>query len=213
MAAAEKDAALRRFDVVEGQLLVKVYRAGRLARLGHNHTIEAPIHGWFTVAGTQVQAELFVRPSELAVDRPETRAAQGEAFSKPVKPEDVEGTRGNLLSEAVLNPLAHPFVRASIDSSRDSDGAVTVAFELAGKNATKRVYVEQLGDDPCRPDFRGAVTLSHQDFGLTPFSILGGAVAVAEEFEVSFELVGQPESRVDPACQEADASSKSQRLP
>ncbi len=199
---AVKASEERRYEVVDSRLLVKVFRAGRLARLGHNHVIEAPILGSFTLAGDRVEAALYVRPAELVVDRPETRATQGEDFAGAIKPEDVEGTRGNLLSEKVLNPLQHPFIRAEIDGSPSVDGEVAVTFELAGATADRMLLVEQVDDSLCRPAFTGAVTLSHDDFGLTPFSILGGAVAVANEFEVSFTLAGQLEPADDQTCQD-----------
>ncbi|MEM1091048.1 MAG: hypothetical protein AAGI67_11735 [Pseudomonadota bacterium] len=194
--------AVQRYQVVDSRMLVKVYRAGRLARLGHNHTIEAPILGSFSLENDRVKAELYVRPGELLVDRPETRAAQGEDFAGAIKPKDVEGTRGNLLSEKVLNPLEHPFIRATIDDSIDADGSVTVTFELAGATATQALGVDRLNDSFCRPAFRGAVTLGHDDFGLTPFSILGGAVAVANDFEVSFTLTGDLEVQDGGVCQD-----------
>ncbi len=204
----------RRFEVGQGRLLVRVYRSGSMARLGHNHTIEAPIHGVFSLLGSAVTAELFVRPAELVVDRQETRTSQGEDFAKPVKAADVEGTRGNLLSENVLNPLQHPFIRASIDSAVTGSGFTAVTFELAGKQFTRELEIQTLEDDPCNPRYAGELTLSHGDFGLQPFSILGGAIAVKDEFEVVFELTGVRQDMASAGCQALSLdSSRSQRLP
>ncbi|MFK7955318.1 MAG: hypothetical protein AB8B96_04425 [Lysobacterales bacterium] len=204
----------RRYDLVDSHLLVKVYRAGRLAKLGHNHVIEAPVLGNFTLAEDRVSAELFIRPADLIVDRPQTRALHGEDFAKPVKADDVEGTRGNLLSEKVLNPLAHPFIRARIDTSAVDLETTPVTFELAGQSTTREVKITTLSDDACNPRFQGTVTLRHEDFGLTPFSILGGAVSVQDAFDVSFEIAGLRTDKGDESCyRSTPVSSRSQRFP
>ncbi len=204
----------RRYDVVDSSLLVKVYRAGRLAKLGHNHVIEAPVFGSFSFSEQRVSADLFVRPADLVVDLPQTRALHGDQFSKPVKADDVEGTRGNLLSEKVLNPLVHPFIRARIESVVTNSEMISVNFELAGQQTTREVKITPLSNDACSPKFQGEVTLSHADFGLTPFSILGGAVSVQEDFDVSFEIAGVRTDKGDDRCQSLiPVSSKSQRLP
>ncbi|MEM9531297.1 MAG: hypothetical protein AAGA23_10280 [Pseudomonadota bacterium] len=181
------------FRVVDGWLTVQVYRGGRLARLGHNHVLEAPIYGTFRVDGEAVTADLYARPAELLVDREETRRALGPDFANSdPDAEDIEGTRGNLLSKKVLNPNAYPFIRATIDDERDAGGAVAAVIDLAGGTAEVAIEVEAVEAAPCEPGYRGTFRLSHSDLGLTPFSILGGAVAVADAFDVTFFIGGQP---------------------
>jgi hypothetical protein len=39
----------------------------------------------------------------------------------------------------------------------------------------------------------GELTLKQSDFGITPFSVLGGALAVQDQLELRFELSAQPQ--------------------
>jgi hypothetical protein len=46
--------------------------------------------------------------------------------------------------------------------------------------------------EPDRFVINGEMTLRHTDFGLTPFSAMGGLLRVADELQLQFALVARP---------------------
>ena len=92
---------LYRVDAATSQVRIHVFRAGRLAKVGHNHVIGVerltgqvfvPTDG---IAGAGV--ELAFRLDDLAIDKPEWRAPLGPEFASTPSASDVAGTRANLL--------------------------------------------------------------------------------------------------------------------
>jgi hypothetical protein len=54
-------------------------------------------------------------------------------------------------------------------------------------------------------EVNGALNLKQSDFGIVPFSVLGGAIAVADELELQYRIVAEPETEFD--ADESDAES------
>jgi len=72
--------------------------------------------------------------------------------------------------------------------------AVQVEIELHGQSRSQWLALEAKLDGQ-RLSARGALVLRQSDFGLTPFSVGAGLLAVADELLVEFELVARPQAR------------------
>ena len=98
----------RPFDVAAGESLLTIlaFRGGTLAKVGHNHVIAShDVSGTFYVPDDLAHStfELHIPVGQLAIDEPDLRAKEGPDFPKDVPDSAKEGTRRNMLSEALLN--------------------------------------------------------------------------------------------------------------
>ncbi len=128
----------------------------------------------------------------------------------------MEGTRTNMLTK-VLDAERHPVVELSVAPAAGDVNTVHAANGVNGVNAangvngvngTNRVLrlrlklngVERSVDVPTIIEHRtnglvatGSFTLLQTDFGITPMSVLGGAITVMDQMELRFRLVaGRP---------------------
>jgi hypothetical protein len=97
--------------------VVRIYafRAGRAARLGHNHVLSAPqFTGFFhlPIGGpASSRFDLVLRLDQLEIDDPASRSNLGAAFSAVLSPEDIVSTKEHLLGADNLQGDRFPFVR------------------------------------------------------------------------------------------------------
>ncbi|WP_431258625.1 hypothetical protein ACQ86G_29780 [Roseateles chitinivorans] len=92
---------LYRVDATESQVRIHVFRAGRLAKVGHNHVlgVERMAGQVFLPADGIASAgvELAFRLDDVGIDKPEWRAGLGPEFASVPTASDVAGTRTNML--------------------------------------------------------------------------------------------------------------------
>jgi hypothetical protein len=194
------------YDIVptESLLTVLVYRAGALAAAGHNHVIAS-----HTLAGTiylpgELRAASFevrVAVDALTVDEPELRAQQpGGDFPPDVSESAREGTRRNMLGPALLDAAEYPeIVLRALGLAADPAGApgsltAHIDTEVRGQHRTIEVPVHyQIAGDTLT--VTGAAPVRQSELGLTPFSALMGALAVADGMHVSFRIVAHAAPR------------------
>lgn len=189
------DQALLQVDAAASTLSVHVFRAGRAARLGHNHVLTAPkLMGWVRLPAGDLDLqsagfELSLRLDELQLDTPAARAGLGAGWASALSPEMVTATRANMLGEAGLQAASYPLVR--IRSLRISGAypklAALIEIELHGQRRQQWIalHVEAASDSV---QARGALVLRQSDHGLTPFSVAGGLLAVQDELTIEFDL-------------------------
>jgi hypothetical protein len=179
----------------DGAITVRVRRAGPLAALGHNHVITSgSVTGAVDVADDAASSRAVVRLDvvDLVVDDPDARAAAGAGFESAPSAADVAGTRANLLGPRVLDADHHPTIAATITLVRleGNRADLSVTARLAGQEGTFPVSaVLEVTDG----GFEVAASLSvdHATLGLTPFSVMGGALRVAEAIEVDVRLLAR----------------------
>ena len=193
---ASPQAQLFKLDAEASTLAVHVFRAGRAAALGHNHVLQAPaLQGWALLspgALGQTQMELLFRLDELQLDAPAQRARLGPGWASELSPAAVAATRSNMLGTAGLQAELYPWVslRAVKVVGELPKLAVQVEIELHGQTRSQWLALEAKLDDQ-RLNARGALVLRQSDFGLTPFSVGAGLLAVADELLVEFDLVAR----------------------
>lgn len=183
------------YDVVagSGDLALYVRRAGPLARLGHNHVItsrQATGLVWLGRDPSESGFELRVPVASFVVDDPAARAMAGPDFAGDVPAEAREGTYRNLLRPEVLDSARYPeiVVRSAGVTGNWDRPVVTAEATLKGTAGRVEVPLE-LQRSGGALAARGSFRIRQTDFGLTPFSVAGGAIQVADEVEVRFHLV------------------------
>jgi polyisoprenoid-binding protein YceI len=188
------------YDVLPGQSLLTIlaFRGGALAKAGHNHVIAShDITGTFYVPADVSRAtfELHVPVAQLTIDEPELRAKEGPDFPSDVPESAKEGTRRNMLSEALLNGTQYPEITlvsqhiapAASGTATQADVQVTVR----GQVHTLSVPVVYSLDNT-QLVASGELRIKQTELGLTPFSALLGALQVEDELLVRFHIAARP---------------------
>ncbi len=174
-----------RVDSRESLVVIEVRRGGSLARLGHDHVVASHEVGGY-VAPDEGRADLYVQLERLEVDEAALRAEAG--FDTQPTESDIEGTRANMLVR-VLEADRFPFalIRVSgVDASR-REAAMSVAITLHG--VTRALQAPATIDaDADLIGVSGRLSCDQTDFGITPYSVLGGAIAVRNGVDLRFRV-------------------------
>jgi len=189
---APDDVALYEIDADRSELYWRVYRAGTLARFGHNHVVSAGDMTGRVLLHPELELSRFeieIPVERLVVDDPELRAREREHFTSEPSDEDIEGTRRNMLSDAVLDAERHPSVRITGTGPTVHAGeeSLEVIVELLGRSIplTIPTRVRTRGETL---EAAGAFTLTHEQLGIEPFSALMGALKVGEPLDFSYRI-------------------------
>lgn len=132
---------------------------------------------------------LELRLDELMVDPPAMRAAIGPGWESLISPESAAATRLNMLGQANLQAERFPFLRIrSLQVIGELPKvAASIEIELHGQRQALWVPLQiLLGAESLKAS--GAMVLRQSDFGITPFSLLGGLLAVHDELLIEFDL-------------------------
>jgi hypothetical protein len=187
-------AAVYSIDSTQSELRLLVYRAGPMARFGHNHVIlNHSVGGWVDAASRPESASfsLYVPVADFAVDDARARAEEGEDFSAEVPEEARAGTRRNMLSGALLDAERFPVMTLTsvgITQAPDGNLEATLTIGVAGHESTLAVPFT-LESSAERIAAAGSVVVRQSELGLTPFSALLGALQVQDAITVRFKLV------------------------
>ena len=173
-----------------------VYKAGALARLGHNHTVAVGDLGGSVAVNpddlSKSQFALEFAVANLVVDDPELRRTLGADFSSVPTAEDIAGTRTNMLSDRVLDGQNHPRIRLAGTGPTMKGGRqeLAVKVDMLGRTIDLTVPTEvTLDGDVLRA--RGEFELNHADLGMTPFSVMMGALQVGEKLSFSYDVTAR----------------------
>jgi polyisoprenoid-binding protein YceI len=174
-----------RVDPAGSLVVIEVRRAGSLARLGHDHVVAShEVTGY--LAPGEGRADLYVALARLTVDEPALRVEAG--FETQPTESDIEGTRSNMLTR-VLEAEKFPFALISIAGANATGKKTTlaVAITLHGHKRTLHVPAE-IEADAEKVSLTGRLSFEQTDFGITPYSLLGGAIAVKNGVELRFRI-------------------------
>jgi polyisoprenoid-binding protein YceI len=189
----------RPFDVAprDSLLTILALRGGTLAKVGHNHVIAShDVTGTFYVPDDPSRStfELHIPVAQLVIDEPDLRAKEGPDFPTDVPDSAKEGTRRNMLSEALLNGSQYPditLVSQHIDATAPASQIhADVQVTVRGQTHTVSVPVTySLVNGELTAS--GELPIKQSELGLTPFSALLGALAVQDEMRVRFHFVAR----------------------
>ena len=178
--AAAAGTPVYRIDPTASQITVVVRSGGPFAKIGHDHAIASrTISGY--AAPAQGRSDFAFRLDELTVDEPAVRAQAGLTGSVPA--DAVAGTRANMLGR-VLDAGRHPVVQLRVTGNQP-----TPRLSITLHGVTRSIDVPtELQVTPDRLTAAGQFTLRQTDFGITPMSVLGGALVVKDEMELQFRI-------------------------
>jgi YceI-like domain len=192
------------YDVVSGESLLTIlaFKGGALAKAGHNHVIAShDVSGTFYVPADVARStfELHVPVAQLTIDEPGLRAQEGPDFPTDVPDSAKEGTRHNMLGEALLDGAQYPEI--TLVGQRVGSGVTAAA---AGTALRSEVQITVRGQahtlsvplvyslDRTQLVATGELPVRQSELGLTPFSALLGALQVQDELHVRFHIVARP---------------------
>jgi hypothetical protein len=186
-----------RIDETRSELRILVYRAGPLARFGHNHVVvNRSIRGTVNVADAAGASEfrLDVPVAAFVVDDAQARRDEGADFAADVPDDAKSGTVHNMLSAALLDGDEFPMITLSsvaVSASDDTSGAATflarVAISIAGHESTIEVPFT-LESDSRQLSATGTLELRQSALGLVPYSLMLGALQVQDAMTIKFEI-------------------------
>jgi len=188
-------AGARVFDVDPRRSVVtiRVYRSGPMARLGHNHLLASAEEegvAWRGPTPADSGFELRIPVGSLVVDDPAARAAAGADFEGTVPESAREGTQKNLLRAEVLDVAQFPDVTVRAGELGGNWQDPVALADVTLKGVTRRIEVPfDLADAGGTLTARGSFRLRQSEFGMVPFSVAGGAIQVADEVVLGFEIV------------------------
>jgi len=172
-----------RVDSAASLVVIEVRRGGSLARLGHDHVVAShDVTGW--VAPVEGRADLYLALARLAVDEPGLRTEAG--FDTQPTESDIEGTRSNMLGH-VLEADKYPYAVIAVTGADAKAKTLDVALTLHGQTRSFQVPAEVEADDRAIA-VSGKLAFNQSDFGITPYALLGGAIAVKDGLALRFRI-------------------------
>jgi hypothetical protein len=131
------------------------------------------------------RADLYLRLDRLVVDERDLRAEA--QFDTQPSAEAIAGTRANMLDQ--LGAGAHPWALVAVrDVSIEASG-FRMSATLTLNGSTRAMDLSpQIVLSTGEIDVDGRVALEQTSFGITPFSVLGGALQVQDRVSVGFRI-------------------------
>jgi hypothetical protein len=179
----------------ESLLQIFVYRGGKMARIGHNHVIAAHhLAGSVFLAKDlpQTRFDISFNVADLSIDEPGLREKAGADFPAAVPQSARDGTRKNMLSPGLLDgeQFADVRLRATDVVANGDTYDVGVEVTIKGQSRVLRVPMTatQSGGSLTA---KGEFPLKQSELGLTPFTVMMGALTVLDEMRVSFEVTAR----------------------
>jgi YceI-like domain len=190
--AAAQGKPVYRIDSKSSLVTIHVYPGGKLSHLGHEHVIASHDIQGFLLWSEDVEqrrADLFIPLETLTVDEPELRKQYG--LKKQPNEMDIQGTRKNMFNKT-LHVGKNRFVTVHITQSKHSPSPVSVAAILTlNKVAVYRAIdldVESSGEELV---YTGDFSVAQSEFGLQPFSVLGGLLQVKDKVDIHFRIAAR----------------------
>ena len=179
----------------DSDIRLLIYRAGAMARLGHNHVIsvgelQGNVYVHSNLAESSMEFEIPV--DQLIVDDSALRQEEGEEFASDPSESDINGTRDNMLGEQVLHAEQYPSIRVTSGGPIGEVGEATLSLSiyLLGRVVELSVPISlQITEDELAVS--GEFRFSHEQLGMKPFSVMMGALQVADEMDLKYRIRAQ----------------------
>jgi hypothetical protein len=181
-------------DPEASEVRLLVYRAGPLARFGHNHVISGRVRGEIRAGERAAESgfRLEIPVESFSVDPPQARAEEGEEFTAEVSEQARQATRDNMLGRDVLDAASRPLIEISSIALIGPSWNPTVLARATLHGVTRDLRfsaaVVQQGD------FLTVVArfpVRQSDFDLAPFTALGGGLQVRDAIDIRLRLVAR----------------------
>ena len=192
--APSRGAPLFVVDSAASEIRLLVYRAGPLARFGHNHVVTGLVHGEIRAGRTAAESgfRLEVPVESLVVDSAEARAEEGKEFAAEVSAQAREGTRDHMLGAEVLDATRYPLIRIESISLSGPRWNPTVLARTTLRGVTHELrFPAAVVQDGDRVTVIASLQIRQSDFGITPFAALGGGLRVRDEVDIRVRVVAR----------------------
>lgn len=182
-----------RIDTSGSELRLLVFRAGTLANLGHNHVMtNRSVSGVVQIASVVSESSftLEMPADEFEIDDARARLEEGSDFPGEIPDEAKAGTRRNMLSSAVLNASQFPLIKVRSTALRGTPGVLTadLTIAVAGHESAVSVPLTLQGDSQ-HLIATGSLELRQSALGMTPYSLLHGALQVQDAMRLKFKIL------------------------
>ena len=183
--AVSRGQPVYRIEPARSLAVITVRRGGSLARLGHDHVV-ASRHVQGLIAPGEGRADLYLPLAELSVDEPALRAEAG--LDTQPSEADIAATRANMLDK-VLEVQRFPFalIRVSGPGAMTADARLGLDITLHGMTRRFELPVRIAMADGGL-NIAGTLEFDQSEFGIVPFSVLGGAIQVQDRLSLRFSL-------------------------
>jgi hypothetical protein len=184
-----------RLDAKASRIQLYLHADGPLAKMGHSHLISTNALGgtiWLPPEPGHATCDLQLQADGFVVDDPQERAAAGGEFAEPLDEGARAGTREHMLGERQLDAQHYPSVllhcrRVSVTGD---SATVELALTLRGRETSLQVPVKWRRNGSVL-QAEGELTFRQTDIGLQPYSLMFGALRVADEIHAKFELLAR----------------------
>jgi polyisoprenoid-binding protein YceI len=181
-------------DAAESRLSVRLFRKGLFSGFGHEHVIVARGLAGRVVLDPQnaraAKAEVAVAVSVLEVDAPAERKRAG--LEGELEEDDRASVRKTMLGPDQLDVQRFPHIRAETEGVEGALPRLTLRTSIRIKGTQRTVQVPAtvlVNGETLTAE--GEFELLQSAFGIEPFSVLLGAVAVEDRVRIAFRLVGR----------------------
>ncbi|MDB9724360.1 YceI family protein [bacterium] len=176
-------------DTDMSQILVRAYRGGLMAKLGHDHIIASQnLQGYIRInkQTSECRADFFVSLGNLDVDN-ETFRISAKLDTTP-SASDIIGTKNNMLKS--LEQAKFPFAQLhSSDCSPALSGNITkVALTLHGVTSELPLEIKFKESGKDQLLVKGRFSILQTDFGIEPFSIMNGLIKVEDRLDLHYSI-------------------------
>ncbi len=192
-AQAKAGKSIYRLDRAKSNVWILVDKAGPLASFGHRHVIKVGrLEGFAAVApDAATHADVRFPVASLEVDTPEALKRFGDD-DIPSKA-DIKGTRAHMLGASVLDASRYPWVSLQISIAQTNAGSEPVRATIRLHGQQKTLSLGTTLAHPARAwKVKGGFSIKQTEFGITPYSIMLGALRVKNQIEIRYDLVFVP---------------------
>ena len=176
----------------ESVVRILVYKGGAFSAAGHNHLIASHNLSGTVYVHDDVKHcgfDLVMPVTLLEVDEANLRQEEGEDFKAQVPDSAKQGTKKNLLSEALLDGERYPGIELSSTKIEGTKEAMQASVHVKVKDQERDIQVpvavKYEGDHLTAT---GEFAVKQSELGLKPFSVLGGALQVQDQMKVKFSI-------------------------
>jgi hypothetical protein len=174
-----------RVDAARSLVVIVVRRGGSLAQFGHDHVVASHDMAGY-IAPAQERADFYVSLDALVVDEPDLRAEAG--FDTRPSAADIAGTRSNMLEKA-LEASQYPYVLIAVNDRVAGGSAQPLRVTVTLHGTTRSEDAEaRIEEDATEVSVTGAMAIDQSRFGIVPFSVLGGTIAVQDRVNIAFRI-------------------------
>lgn len=186
-------------DPISSSITLRVYRDGPLARFGHNHVIaitqiQGAVYREADIAQSDV--ELSFPVTSMLVDSPDDRAKAGADFPGALSEDAIAGTRANMLGPQLLAAAQYPNITLRSVAISGQWPDMQIIAEVSLRKFTSQIVVPvRMSEVNNSLLADGSIKLSQVQLGLTPYSVLGGGLRVADTIDAQFHIVAMKDMK------------------